>query len=113
MARVVFGEKAEIDLLDLIWVDCTDQDLVKGNPRHPRREILRTKVGDSTQHCPRGFANIHDFAAAAQDKNPAAETFGDIGKILDFHVSMMTDSQRMSSPEDFDVGEVSKINFGF
>ena len=45
-------------------------DLVKGNPRHPRREILRTKVRESPKHRPRGLANIHDFAAIEEDKTP-------------------------------------------
>lgn len=81
----MLGEQASVNGFDLIWVDRADQDLVKGNPRHPRWQVLRAKIGDGPQHRPRGFANIHDFAAVAQDKNPAAEAFGDIGKILEFH----------------------------
>ena len=87
-------------------MDCADQNLIKGNPRHPRREVLRAEVRDGSQHRPRSFANIHDFAAVEQDKNPAAEAFGDIGKILDFQSATMTDSFGLSSPEDFDVGGV-------
>ena len=92
----MLGEQAGVDGFDLVGVDGTDQDLIKGNPRHPRRQVLRAEVGDGPQHRPRGFADIHDFAAVEQDKNPAAEAFGDIGKILDFHSATMTDSEGMS-----------------
>ena len=105
----MLGEQAGVDGFDLIRVDSADQDLVEGNPRHPRRQVLRAKIGDGPQHRPRGFANIHDFAAVEQDKNPAAEAFGDIGKILEFHSATMTDSEGMSSPEDFDAGAFQKL----
>ena len=109
----MLGKQAGVDGFDLIGMDSADQDLIECDPRHPRREILRTKVRESPKHRPRGLANIHDFAAIEEDKNPTAQAFGDIGKILEFHSATMAQSAGMSSPEDFDVGEVSKINFGF
>lgn len=100
----MLGEQAGVDGFDLVGMDSADQNLVKGDPRHPRRQVLRAEIGDSPQHRPRGFANIHDFAAVAQDKNPAAQACGDIGKILEFHSATMTDSAALSSPSYARVG---------
>ena len=95
--RFVGFKELPINLVYGVWVDLADQDLIEDHPREPLRHVLRIVVRQLPQHRPRGFANKHNLPLRQEHKNPAAKTFADIDKILDFHSPTMTQSAGLSS----------------
>ena len=97
----------------LVRVDVLHQNLIKGHAGKPAGHGLRPIVADRPEHPASGLADKHNFPTVGEEINPATQDLGDIGKVFQFHLPTMTDSDRKSSGHNFLYGEVFKINFGF
>ena len=113
MARFELSDEFGVGGFELIRVDVFHEDLVEGHARKPTGHGLRPIVADRPKHSAGGFADKHNFPAIGEEINPATQDLGDIGKVFQFHLPTMTDSDRKSSGHNFLYGEVFKINFGF
>lgn len=113
MARFELSDEFGVSCFELIRVDVFYEDLVEGHPGKPTGHGLRPIVADRPEHPAGGFADEHNFPAVGEEINPATQDLGDIGKVFQFHLPTMTDSDRKSSGHNFLYREVFKINFGF
>ena len=113
MAWFELSDEFRVGGFELVWMDIPNQNLVEGHAGKPAGHGLRPIVADRPEHPASGLADKHNFPAVGEEINPATQDLGDIGKVFQFHLPTMTDSDRKSSGHNFLYGEVFKINFGF